>query len=511
MNLDHIQARIRPRSEWEAIDLGFVFAREWFWPLWRAWVMLALPVFMIAHVFFWQNIWLAAVVLWWFKPLYEQPLLFILSRRLFNEQVDDSYLRRHLWSIVRPQLWANLSWRRFSLHRSFDNPVAMLEGLSGEHRKQRLKLLRRQQHLSGWLTLFGIHIETLFNLSLIAFVSMLTPDTSGMLELSDFFDVLSENYQVASWLGNVAYFLSLSVLAPFYVAGGFSLYLYSRVKLEGWEIEIAFRQMRQRLQKNRAMPLLFFISALLAGGLLPADRVWAQADAVHPVELDATDARQLIKEVLQQKDFGESHLVTRYRIGGIDDNESVDAPDWLRSLIEWLINASADDASAQAATAARILEVALWLGVLLLILVVWKKFSPQLRGLLSGRSAPSEKKPAQAQATLLSEQLALDSLPADITAEVQRSIAAGQLRQALSLLYRGSLQALIEQGGMEIPRAATEADCVALVARKRPQEEAQFFVLLTRHWLKQAYGHVEPAREDIEQLLQPWQQYFVAR
>ena len=254
MNLDHIQARIRPRTPWEALDLGFVMARQWFWQLWLAWLLLALPLFILLQFGLLDQLWLASVILWWFKPLFEQPLLFILSRRLFGEQIDNRFLRRHILSIVRPQIMANLLWRRFSVNRSFNNPVAMLEGLNGASRKRRLKLLHGQQRLSAWLSIIGLHIESIFNFSLIAMVSMMVPDTAGFLAFSDFFDQFSEHYQLAEWIGNIGYFFSISVFAPFYVAGGFSLYLYSRVRLEGWEIEIAFKQLHNRLQKNRVGP-----------------------------------------------------------------------------------------------------------------------------------------------------------------------------------------------------------------------------------------------------------------
>ncbi len=73
-------------------------------------------------------------------------------------------LRRTL-SIVRPQLFANLTWRRFNPNRSFNMPVAVLEQLKGKERKQRIAVLGRGQHAGTWLTIVGIHFETLLELS----------------------------------------------------------------------------------------------------------------------------------------------------------------------------------------------------------------------------------------------------------------------------------------------------------------------------------------------------------
>jgi len=52
MELDRIAVIVRPRTPWEAIDLGFAMARAWFVPLWLLWLALALPVYLLAAMFF---------------------------------------------------------------------------------------------------------------------------------------------------------------------------------------------------------------------------------------------------------------------------------------------------------------------------------------------------------------------------------------------------------------------------------------------------------------------------
>ena len=42
--------------------------------------------------------------------------------------------------------------------------------------------------------------------------------------------------------------LAMSLIAPFYVAGGFALYLNRRSELEGWDIEICLRRLLARWQ-----------------------------------------------------------------------------------------------------------------------------------------------------------------------------------------------------------------------------------------------------------------------
>ena len=45
MDLDTITVAIRPRSTWEAIDAGFMLARQWYWKLFLLWLLAASPFF----------------------------------------------------------------------------------------------------------------------------------------------------------------------------------------------------------------------------------------------------------------------------------------------------------------------------------------------------------------------------------------------------------------------------------------------------------------------------------
>ncbi len=72
--------RVRPRTAWEGIDLGFVMARNWFLPLWTLWLMTGLPLGLALYLLVGESVWLAMLLAWWLKPLYEPPLLFWLSR-----------------------------------------------------------------------------------------------------------------------------------------------------------------------------------------------------------------------------------------------------------------------------------------------------------------------------------------------------------------------------------------------------------------------------------------------
>ena len=82
MNLANVTATIRPRTPTEAMDLGVALAREFRWPLLRAWFLVIVPVATIAWLVC-TPLW-ATFVVWWLKPLYDRVPLFFLSRAAFG-------------------------------------------------------------------------------------------------------------------------------------------------------------------------------------------------------------------------------------------------------------------------------------------------------------------------------------------------------------------------------------------------------------------------------------------
>ena len=239
MDLDRLSAVIRPRNPWESIDLGFALARRWFLPLWALWWIAALPpggLLLLAlddHV----DLWLVAM--WWLKPLYESVLLFWLSRALFGDVASVAGTVRQIGAAFPPRLWPHLIWRRLGSARSFTMPVTLLERLSGRPRRERLRILRSGAGAASWLTIICVHLETLLWLSALLLIAFMIPDQLPELDLrAAIFDDSSRLY----WLGTLCTLAAMSVIAPFYVAAGFALYLGRRTELEAWDLELRFRR-----------------------------------------------------------------------------------------------------------------------------------------------------------------------------------------------------------------------------------------------------------------------------
>ena len=62
--------------------------------------------------------------------------------------------------------------------------------------------------------------------------------------------------------------MAVTTIEPFYVAGGFSLYLNRRTLLEGWDIELELRRCAARFTNARTG------TAVLAGATLVALISW---------------------------------------------------------------------------------------------------------------------------------------------------------------------------------------------------------------------------------------------
>ena len=80
MRLTDASVAIRPRSAWEAIDLGVLLARRHLGLLMASWALLTLPLFVLLSALLWQYPTVAVLLFWWIKPAWERLPLHIRDR-----------------------------------------------------------------------------------------------------------------------------------------------------------------------------------------------------------------------------------------------------------------------------------------------------------------------------------------------------------------------------------------------------------------------------------------------
>lgn len=251
MQLADLRLEVRPRHPYEAVDLGVRLAQAEAGLVWRTWFLVTGPALLLAlGLTLWSRNGLLYLLLWWLKPLYDYALLIVLSRRVFGETPSWRQLLRLLAGTWRQGLPGHLTWRRFSMSRAYLLPVWLLENLPARERQARITLLRHQYGgRANWLQIIMLHFEGFLSLAAISLLFWLAPEGQGDNLWEMFTGGSGSLFVHVSLL--LAYFAAMSVVEPFYVAAGFTLYLNRRTELEAWDLELAFRHLQERLATLR--------------------------------------------------------------------------------------------------------------------------------------------------------------------------------------------------------------------------------------------------------------------
>lgn len=255
MRLADLRLSVRPRLPYEAMDLGIRLVQAEAGLVWRTWFAVTLPVTLLALALTLRSgnaAWY--LLLWWLKPLFDHALLLVLSRRVFGDALTPGATLRLLAGTWRQGLPGHLLWRRFSMSRAYLLPVWQLENLPAGERRARLALLRHQYTgRARWLHIVMAHFEMCLGLAAISLLFWFAPEGS-LPDLWQLFQQGGQGSALVQAATLVAYYCAVSVIEPFYVAAGFTLYLNRRTELEAWDLELAFRHLRERLARPGATP-----------------------------------------------------------------------------------------------------------------------------------------------------------------------------------------------------------------------------------------------------------------
>jgi len=229
---------LRPRTTWEGCDLGVRLLQSQLRSVFTCHLAVMLPWLLLCCATFEIAAWLPGLLMWLSKPWLDRPILFVLSRALFGEGTT----LRDLWEARRNIFWqqlaVTLTLRRFSASRAFTQPVYQLEGLSGKALRARLRQLTvRRRGVARLMTQAFAAAELAILTSLFALQFWLAPHALGANWLDSSLSGTAEQ-----WLATLAYGVAIAFVEPFYVAGGFGMYVNRRVELEAWDIEQEFRR-----------------------------------------------------------------------------------------------------------------------------------------------------------------------------------------------------------------------------------------------------------------------------
>lgn len=495
MELERISVVLRPRATREAIDLGAAMLRANARAVWSAWFAFTLPVFVLCNALgvLLGLPWLGWVLMWWLKPLFDRVPLYVLSRAVFDRAPGWRETLRGQGQWGWRSTIAGLTWLRIDSSRALRLPLDLLEGTSRQQRSARWKVLRKRIVGDVSLLTYGcLQFELVVFLSIWLFALLLIPHEWRPQSLATFF----AGGVSSGWilLGAGMAYLATSVIEPLYVACGFALYLNRRTQLEAWDIDLAFRRMRTRIE---ALGKLLGV-VLLCAGWLPS--VHAQA-AAHPAEkatpirvdhvfaAPAAGAEQRFAEaaaqVYQDPRFGGEHQARRWRLRHPWKADRANPRTPFPALGQWL---------------SVIFKGVLWLLVAgVLATLGWFAWRWRDRW----RSEPEPPRDASSSSLLPSEQEDLP-LPDDLAKATRALWQAQHRREALALLYRGCVEHTAQMLQLPPSKDATESDWLRRAEGIADNARAQRVVAIVRTWQFAAYAGRYPDDATIEQLLQGW-------
>jgi len=445
------------------MDLGLAMLQRW----WRQAYLPHSVVVIAAALAGWGiaagsgKAFVALLFVWWLKPLYDRVVLHVLSRAVFGEVQPVRHVLGSPGEWLRTGLFWSLTLGRFDTARSFNLPVRQLEGQRARAARERRSVLgRRASSYATWLHLVCFAFETLvLYWGLTQFTSLVLPAKAneGLGLFDAFFSGSIFGYQHL-----LAYVVAVLVLEPFYVAAGFALYLNRRTLLEGWDIEVALRKITQR----HAVVALLLVCCLAPLVCFSAEK----------------NPKQEIAEVLKAPEFPHQIDGTEWK-----RRHPLEAQPRLEGDGGWLRELGAAIAGIARVlfwvAAAAVLGYALWWAVRML---------PRVRAPLAEAYRPP--------ASLFGMEIAPEKLPADVGAAAAALARAGRLREALGLLYRGSLSDLVHRRGVELLASHTELEALQLATRRLDSDRSAYLQTLVRTWRECAYSRRPPGKPEVEHL-----------
>lgn len=289
MRIDALTVVLRPRSSWEAIELGTALVRRHAAAIWRPWFALTLPVLIVANLVAWSVGMpaLAMLLVWWLKPVFDRIPLFVLSRAVFGEVPDTRTTLSSAFAGGFRLHAGYLLWRRLTPLRSLVMPIDVLEGGTPAEVAARRRVVAGPVYgVASLAMLVFANFEGALVIGLAALIFLFVPNEYMQVLLQLLWRSVRE---APAWLQvtqGVLAWAAMTVTEPFYVGSGFGLYLNRRTGIEGWDIELAFRRMRARLQGVASVGLLMMLLMLV----VPHAGDAAASGTLHTASRDAAAA-----------------------------------------------------------------------------------------------------------------------------------------------------------------------------------------------------------------------------
>jgi hypothetical protein len=499
LEIERISVVLRLRSPRESIDLGTAMLRRHARPIFAAWFAASLPFLAMALALeqWLGQPWLPLLFLWWLKPMFARIPLYVVSRAVFAEAPGWREALRGMFTWGVKGLLGWLTFRRLDPRRCVLQPIVYLEGLDRGERARRWRVFGRGVEGSGTgLALTCTIFEWALALSLLLFVPMFIPSEMWEPQWSQLWYVKS----VSHWFSIpliVAYYLGMSIAEPLCTTGGFALYLGRRTELEAWDVDIAFRRVRNRLLATATTVALMLGLSLLtstahaADGVKPAKPLTTSIslDTAFPAATPAVDARmaKVVAQVMADPLMGgkahQTRWVLRHPPKPPEDKPVQVPPERM------------NDIAGVSIALKGILVALLVAGVAWLAWFAVRRWPMQ-------RDDPAMPRPVTPSA--VSEAPVATAVARTFGDDVQALWRAGKRRDALALLYRGTVERMATRLDEPVAPDATEADAIAGARRLADDDASRRAIRIVRTWQYAAYADRYPTDDEVAALLAGW-------
>ena len=482
MKLEEITAEIRPRTQWESVDLGVSLTRRHFPKLALIWVLTVFPIWAVIIVLLRNHPVWCLFTIWFFLPVYERPILYYLSRALFNAPPKIRDVLKSYPKIIAPGLLSSLTIARLSPVRSLLLPLHVLEGAKGsQYRNRRLAIMRSGGGTGGYMTFVCLFLELILLLGMVFLIisfipEHIAPDWNELFVRFffsfGFFDGLPRQL---AWFAIAVLLIAISFVEIFYVGCGFALYLNSRSQVEGWDIEITFRRLATKITTIGTSLLALAVG--IGSLLIPA----STASAQNPPSYDEVKAQiRKIKEREEFRVYEEEVKIPKFD-GELKEPNNVD--------LGWFVTLG---------------KVVFWLVLIAgIIAIAWIIYLN--RHLFTGGvRGPTKEEQIERTRTVMGMDIASDTLPDDIPAAALAAWRDGNPQLATSLLYRGAICWLVEIANLPLIDSDTEGDCIYHSSTLGDPGKHDYFSSLTLQWISTAYNDDPPSEPEIQDLCASW-------
>jgi len=452
------------RNSKEAVDAGILLWRENFIfflpffaiPLWSCAFLLRVFLPENYQYFSWFIIWLS-------KPLFDRTVIHVISIRFFERDANIKRLCRGIWKTLFRGLLGDLTWRRFSPLRSAMMPMRLLE----RNLKPGKLTRERKKHLKNgsigdcfYITIWGIAVEiALLTGVFLFFVTINELMFGGRIQWESVANI--EIYIYAVWCINYI------LIETIYVCMGFSLYINSRIAIEGWDIELKFRNFAKKLKEK---------SGYLASVILLVFCLFS------PISAHAEDfPYETLQKVLESTDFGGEKETWSIRFKNPPDDVSEPLFNYLK-LIE-LLNRVREFFASSLRTIIFLLIAAF----IIFLLISLRKINWRKRH-----------KTGDYTANVLQNKITED--PASLLEKALAFSKQNNIRLAWGYCTAAAIQSWQTYRGILFPPNATENDCANIVNTKtNGSSEAKSFSALIKDWIYLAYAEIIPPEERFEE------------